>query len=90
MWKDDAHYKGKAGGKLNTNEHFNPIRPENQGYHQPIEMKLCVSHYSHKRMPDSKFESGSFSISGDMTSQNFPLQKGTSHRIWIFTHRKWV
>ena len=36
---------------------------------KPIEMKLCISHYSHKSMPDAKCESGSFSIY--MTSQNF-------------------
>ena len=63
---------------------------KNQGYYPPTEMKLCVSHYSHKTMPDAKFESGSFSISGDMTSQNLPLKKGTSHRIQVFTPGKWV
>ena len=26
-----------------------------------IEMKFCKGHYSHKSMPDAKFESGSFS-----------------------------
>ena len=37
-------------------------------------------------MPDAKFESGSFSIFGDMTSQNFSLETGnTGHRIWLFT-----
>ena len=34
-------------------------------------------------MPDANFESGSLSSFGDMTSQNFLLKKGTSHRIWI-------
>ena len=34
-----------------------------------------MSHYSHKSMPDAKFESGSFSNFGDMTSQNFSLEK---------------
>ena len=29
-----------------------------------------MSHYSHKGMPDTKFESGSVSIFGDMSSQN--------------------
>ena len=28
---------------------------KNQGYYQPIEMKLCTSHNSHKGMPDAKF-----------------------------------
>ena len=59
-------------------------------YHQLIKMKLCLSHYSHKSMPHVKFESGSFSILVYMTSQNFPLKKGTSHRIRIFTPGKWV
>ena len=27
-----------------------------------IEMKLCMSHYSHKSMPDAKVESGSCSV----------------------------
>ena len=49
-----------------------------------------MSHYSHKGMPDAKLESSSFSIFGDMTSQNFPLKRGTSHRIRIFTRGKWV
>ena len=39
-----------------------------QGYHQPIEMKLCLSQYVHKRMLDAKFESGGFSSFGAMTS----------------------
>ena len=43
-------------------------------------MKLDVSHYSDKGIPDAKFESGSSSSFGDMTSQNFPWKKGTSHR----------
>ena len=29
-------------------------------------------------MPDAKFSSGNFSGFGDMTSQNFPLKKGTA------------
>ena len=32
-------------------------------------------------MSDAKFESGTFSTFGDMTSQGFLLKKGTSHRI---------
>ena len=52
---------------------------KNQGYYQLIEMKLCLSHYSHKRMSDAKSESGSFSRFGDITSQNFSLKKVTSH-----------
>ena len=35
---------------------------KNQGYYQPIEMKLCMSHYSHKSMSDAKFKPGRFSI----------------------------
>ena len=53
-----------------------------------LEMKLCMSNYSHKNMPNTKFESGSFSIFGDMTSQNFTLKRGTSHRIRVSTPRK--
>ena len=36
-------------------------------------------------MPDSKFESGSFTIFGDMMLQSLPLNNGMSHqiRIWI-------
>ena len=56
----------------------------NQGYHQLIEMKLCVSQDGHESMLDAKFESGSFCSFGDMTSQNFPLKRGTSHKIRIF------
>ena len=41
-------------------------------------------------MPDAKFEPGSFSSFGDMTSQNFPLKKGTSHQIQLFIPGKWV
>ena len=36
-------------------------------------------------MPVAKFESGSLSSFGDMTSQNFPLKKGMNHRIRTFT-----
>ena len=49
---------------------------KNEGYHRPIEMKLCLSHYKHKSMNDAQFKYGSFSIFGDMTSQNFFLKKG--------------
>ena len=62
---------------------------KNQSYRQPIEMKLCLSQYSHKNMPDAKFESGGFSSFGGMTSQNFPLKRG-SHKLRIFTLGKWV
>ena len=67
---------------------------KNQGYHHPIEMrvemKLCVSQYSHESMSDAKFESGSFSSYGDMTSQKFPRKRGISHSIRIFTPGKWI
>ena len=49
-----------------------------------VEIKVCMSHYSRQSMPDAKFESGSFSSFGDMTSQNFLAKKGTSHQIRIF------
>ena len=54
-----------------------PVR-QSQGYHQLIEMKFCFRD-SQKSMPDAKFEPGNFSSFGDMTSQNFPFKKGTSH-----------
>ena len=38
-----------------------------------------MSHYTHKSIADAKFESGSSSSFGDMTSQMFPRKKGTSH-----------
>ena len=53
-------------------------------------MKLGMSHYGHKSIPDAKFESGTSSRFGDMTSQNFPQKKGTSHQIRLFTPGKWV
>ena len=40
-----------------------------------------MNHYTHKRIPDAKFESGSSSSFGDMTSQGFPLKKGTNHKF---------
>ena len=63
---------------------------KNQGYHQPIEMKLCMSHYYHKIIHDAKFEAGGSSSFGDMTSQKFPRNKGTSHQIRLFTTGKRV
>ena len=63
---------------------------KNQGYHQPIEMKLCMNHYDYKCMPDTKFEFGNLSSFGNMTSQNFPQKKGTSHQVRLFTPGKWV
>ena len=48
-------------------------------------MKFGMSHYGHKSIPDAKFESDSSSSFGDMTSQNFPRKKGTSHEIRLFT-----
>ena len=53
-------------------------------------MKFGKSHYGHKSIPDAKFESDSSSSFGDMTSQNFPLKKGTSHEIRLFTPGKRV
>ena len=60
---------GGEGGRLRG------PNAKNQAYHQPTEMELCMGHYSHKHMPDAKFEYGSFSIFGDTTSQNFSLEK---------------
>ena len=49
-----------------------------------------MGYYGYKSIPDAKFESGSFSSSGDMTSQNFPQKKGTSHQIRLFSPGKRV
>ena len=53
-------------------------------------MKLGMSYYDYKSTPDAKFESGSCSRYGDMTSQNFPRKKRTSHQIRLFIPRKRV
>ena len=53
-------------------------------------MKLGMGQHSHKNIPDAKFESGSSSSFGDMTSQNFSWKKGTSHQIQLFTPGKWI
>ena len=42
-------------------------------------MKLFMSHYSHKSIPDANFEGDSSSSFEDITSQNFPRKKGTNH-----------
>ena len=63
---------------------------KNRSEHQPIKMKFGMSHYGHKSIPDAKFESDSSSSFGDMTSQNFPRKKGTSHKIRLFTPGKLV
>ena len=63
---------------------------KNRSKHQPIKMKFGMSHYGHKSIPDAKFESDSSSSFGDMTSQNFPRKKGTSHEIRLFTPGKRV
>ena len=44
-----------------------------------------MGHYIYKSIPDAKYEvDRSFSF-GDMTSQNFPQKKGTSHPIRLYT-----
>ena len=48
-------------------------------------MKLGMSHYDHKSIPDAKLEFDGSSSFGDMTSQNFSQKKGTSHQIRLFT-----
>ena len=50
-------------------------------------MKLGIGHYGHKSIPDAKFESGSSSSFGDMTSQNFPSKKGTISLYLLYTIR---
>ena len=49
-----------------------------------------MSHYDHKSIPDTKFESGNSYSFGYVTSQSFPRKKGTSHQIRLFTPGKWV
>ena len=49
-----------------------------------------MSHYDYKSISDAKFESGSSASFEDMTSQNFPQKKGTSHQILLFTLGKRV
>ena len=49
-----------------------------------------MSHYNHNSIPDGKIEPDSSSSFGDMTSQNFPWKKGTSHQIRLFTLGKRV
>ena len=63
---------------------------KNQGQYRPTEMKLGMSHYGHESIRDAKFESGSSSSFGDITSQNFPEKKGMSHQIRLFTPGKRV
>ena len=63
-------------------------RSKNQSWHQSIEMKLCLSHYSYNSILDAKFEADSSSSFADMTSQIFPWKKRTSHQIWVLTPEK--
>ena len=49
-----------------------------------------MSYYIHKSILHAKFEADSSSSFGDMTSQNFPWKKGTSHQIRVFTPGKRV
>ena len=51
-------------------------------------MKLFASHYNQQSIPDAKFEAGSSSSFGDITSPKF--QEGTSHQIRLFTPGKRV
>ena len=44
-----------------------------------------MGHYIYKSIPGAKFEVDSPFSFGDMTSQNFPQMKGTSHPIRLFT-----
>ena len=40
-----------------------------------LKLKLCMSHYIYKSIPDAKFEADSYFSFGDMTSQNCPGKK---------------
>ena len=46
-----------------------------------------MGHYIYKSIPDAKSEVDSSFSFGDMTSQNFPRKKGTSHLIRLFPPR---
>ena len=39
-------------------------------------MKLCMSHYNHKSLPDAKVEADSSSSFGDMMVTKFPSEEG--------------
>ena len=49
-----------------------------------------MGHYIYKSIPDAKFEVDISFRFGDMTSQNFPQKKGTSHLIPLCTPGKRV
>ena len=49
-----------------------------------------MGHYIYKSIPDAKFEVDSSFSFGDMTSQNVPQKKGTSHLTRLFTPGKQV
>ena len=49
-----------------------------------------MSHYGHKSISDAKFQFGSSSSFGDITSQNIPWKKGMSHQIRLFIPGKGV
>ena len=44
-------------------------------------MKFCMSHYSHKRITEVKFESGSFSKCWRCGVTKFPSQEGNKPLI---------
>ena len=46
-----------------------------------------MGHYIYKSIPDAKFEFDSSFSFGDMTSQNFPQKKGTSHPIRLYPRK---
>ena len=49
-----------------------------------------MSRYDHKSVPDAKFQCSSSSSFEELTSQNLPGKKGTSHQIRLFTPGKRV
>ena len=68
------------------NDIFNPISrspgpqggikgpdAKNQGKHQSTEMKVCMSLYVRKSLPNAKFQSSRDSIFGDRTSDKISL-----------------
>ena len=79
-----SHSPGPGGG-VQTHECQKSVLTS-----QLIEMKLGMGHYGHKSIPDANIEFGSSFSFRDLTSQNLPQKKGTSHQIRLFTLGKRV
>ena len=82
--------RGGGGGEGRERKELRGLDAKNQGQHHSIKMKRYLSHDNHKSIPATKFKADSSSSFEDMTSQNFPRKKGTSHQIRLFTPEKRV